>query len=94
MQYLIEFVNVSEDWLTTCQIDDPGFDDCSRKSIQGLFKQLSIGEYAWSKLQMLSAFALWPSAPHFNRYWGFHRDRNDRPNEVEPNQDLPGWRSR
>lgn len=32
------------DWLKTCQIDDPGFEECSKESIQGLFKQLAVGK--------------------------------------------------
>lgn len=33
------------DWLRTCQIDDPNFEACSRESIQGLFSQLTKGEW-------------------------------------------------
>lgn len=40
--YIFRF---TEDWLKTCQIDDPNFEACSRESVQGLFKQLTLGEY-------------------------------------------------
>lgn len=44
------------DWLKTCQIDDPGFEDCSRESIQGLFKQLALGK---ANIHQISCYFVW-----------------------------------
>lgn len=50
---------LSDDWLKTCQIDDPNFDACSRESIQGLFKQLTTGEcIKWCLISMLYCIVL------------------------------------
>lgn len=42
------FFSFSDDWLKTCQIDEPNFDECSKESIQGLFKQLAVGKKNYS----------------------------------------------
>lgn len=44
MIYIFFLGILTEDWLKTCQIDLPNFEDCSRESVQGLFEKLATGE--------------------------------------------------
>lgn len=68
------FVAHLADWVKTCQIDDPAFEECSRESIQGLFKQLAKGKVFYIDHRLIFWFMLMfenstEIAIHFNLTW-------------------------
>ncbi|XP_031620599.1 protein takeout [Contarinia nasturtii] len=53
-----DYMVTKDDWLKTCQIDDPNFEACSRESIQGLFKQLTTGIEGFTAIETIDPMKL------------------------------------
>lgn len=51
-------IHISENFVQTCHIKDPGFEACSRESIQKLFSQLVTGIPGFDGFETIDPFKL------------------------------------